>query len=107
MSWDYMEQRRNNVTIVELEDGRNTTIIGIDRENNWMSTIVVSERGVDAHAVEAIGKETDNTGFSRVIIRSDQAAISALLQAEQDEGEDEIDIEERVELTPEKSAVAE
>ena len=33
MSWDYMEQRGKDGRIIEEEDGRNKTILGIDREN--------------------------------------------------------------------------
>ena len=56
MSWDYIEQRGKDGKIIEEEDGRNKTIIGIDRENKWVSAIVVKKKGVDAYAVEAIGK---------------------------------------------------
>ena len=46
----------------------------IDRENKWVSAIVVKRKGVDAYAIEAIGKEIGNSGFNRVIIKSDQEA---------------------------------
>ena len=51
MSWDYMEQRGNDGKVLEEDDRRNKTIIGIDRENKWISAIVGSKKGVDAYAV--------------------------------------------------------
>jgi len=72
MSWDYMEQRGKDGKVLAEEDGRNKTIIGIDRENKWISAIVVKRKGVDAYAIEAIGKGIENSGFSRVIMKSDQ-----------------------------------
>ena len=108
MSWDYMEQRGKDGKVLEEEDGRNKTIIGIGRENKWISAIVVKKKGIDGYAVEAIGKEIDNSGFNRVIIKSDQEpAIRALLQAVKNERGDEMNIEKRVELIPEKSPVGE
>ena len=68
--------------MVDEEDGRNKTIIGIDRENKWISAIVVQKKGVDAYAVSAIGKEIGNSGFNRVIMKSDQEpALRKLLEA--------------------------
>ena len=40
MSWDYREQRGKDGKVIDEEDGRNKTIIGIDRENKWISAIV-------------------------------------------------------------------
>ena len=100
--------KRKDGKVLEEEDGMNKTIIGIDRENKWISVIVVKRKGIDAYAIDAIGKEIDNSGFNRVIIKSDQEpAIRALLQAVKNERGDEMNIEKRVELIPEKSPVGE
>ena len=86
-----MEQRGKDGRIIEDEDGRNKTIIGIDRENKWVSAIVVQKKGLDPYAVEAIGKEIGNSGFNRVIIKSDQEpAIRKLLEAVKNERAEEI-----------------
>jgi len=102
MSWDYMEQRGKDGKIIEEEDGRNKTLIGIDRENKWVSSIVVQKKGLDPYAVEAVGREIGNSGFNRVIVKSDQeASIRKLLEAVKNERAEEI------ELVPEKSPVGE
>ena len=90
--------------MLDEEDGRNETIIGIDRKNKWISAIVGKKKGVDASAIEAIGKEIENSGFNRVIMKPDQEpAIKALLQAVKNERGEEVDIETRAELIPERS----
>ena len=86
MSWDYMEQRGKDGKVLEEDDGRNKTIIGIDREHKWISAIVVKKKGLDAYAVEAIGKEIGNSGFNRAIIKSDQeSSIRKVLEAVKNE----------------------
>ena len=101
-----MEQRGNDGKVLEEGGGTNKTNISIDSENKWISAIVVKKKG--AYAVEAIGKEIDNSGFNRVIMKSDQEpVIRALLQAVKNERGDEVNIEKRAELIPEKSPVGE
>ena len=102
------ERRGKDGRVMEEDDGRNKMIIGIDRENKWVSAIVVQKKGVNAYAVKAIGKEVGNSGFNRIIMKSDQQpAIRALLEAVKNERAEEIDIEEKIEMVPEKSPVAE
>ena len=108
MSWDYMEQRGKDGKIENIEDGRNKTLIGIDRVNKWISAIVVPKKGIDPYAVGAVGREINNSGFNRVIVKSVQEpAIRALLEAVKNERGDELTLESKVEMIPEKSPVAE
>ena len=103
----YGAERKGGKVLAE-EDGRNKAIIGIDRENKWISAIVVKKKGIDAYAIEAIGKEIENSGFNRVIMKSDQEpAIKALLLAVKNERGEEVNIKKRAELIPEKSPVGE
>ena len=102
MSWDYMEQRGKDGKMESIEDGRNKTLIGLDRVNKWISAIVVPKKGVDPYAVEAVGREINNSGFNRVLVKSDQEpAIRALLEAVKNERGDELTLESKVEMIPE------
>lgn len=82
MLWDYMQQRGTDYKVEDIEDGRNKTLIGIYRADVWISAIVVPKKGVDPYTVETVGKEINNSGFNRVLVKSDQEpSASALLAA--------------------------
>ena len=69
MSWNHIEQRGKGGKIVEEEDRMNETIIGIDRENTWISATVVKKKGLDLYATEGPGKERElriQSGYHKV-----------------------------------------
>ena len=97
MSWDYEEQRGKkgvDGTLVDKgEDGRNKTLLGIDRENKWLSAIVVEKKGVNPYAVAAVGREIGNSGFNRILLKSDQEpALLKLLEAVKNERPEDIEM---------------
>ena len=104
MSWDYMDQKGKHEKIIEDDEDMNKAIIEIDRENAWISVVVAETKGVDPYAIGAVGREIENSGFSIIMISSDQEpAMHKLLEAIQHEGSEEIDIEKDVERIPEST----
>ena len=54
-SRDRMQQRGKYGKVMEEDDGRKRTIIGVDRETKWISAIVFKRERIDPSAAEAVG----------------------------------------------------
>ena len=52
-----MKQRGRQARVVEEDDGRNKTTIGIDRQKRYGYMIVVKNEGPDAYAAQAVERE--------------------------------------------------
>ena len=61
MFWDYMEQRGKDGKVMEAEYARNELILNINGENKWISAMAAKTKELDAHAVEAMGKNINNS----------------------------------------------
>ena len=57
-------------------------IVGIDRKKKWYFAHMVPKKGHDAHAIKILCREISISGYSRVILKSDQEpAIRELIAA--------------------------
>ena len=59
-----MEQRGKDGKAEDVENGGNKALIGIDTVNKWISATIAQKKGADPYAVEAVGKEINNSGFN-------------------------------------------
>ena len=73
IGWDYMEQREKDGKFAK-GDMEPKTLVGFDRERKWMTAEVVPHKGVNPYAVKAVSEEIENSGYSRIILKSDQEA---------------------------------
>ena len=79
------------------------TLVMLEGENDWVASIVVPAKGADDYAIEAVGKEIDLSGLTKMSIKSDQEpAILNLIQAVRRERPETIEC-----MTPEESPVGE
>ena len=63
--------------------------------DNWVSAIVVPEKGACDYAIKAVSREIQNAGYNRIIIKSNQEpAIKELLRAVKRERAEKIDLRE-------------
>jgi hypothetical protein len=57
-------------------------LVGIDRRTKWIFAHMVPSKGLDAHAIKMMQREVRLSGYSRMILKSDQEpSILALLEA--------------------------
>ena len=73
--------------------------------DKWTSAFVVPQKGSNEYAINAVAREIQNTGYNRLIIKSDQEpAIKELVNAVKRERAENIELES---FTEEESPVGE
>ena len=81
ISWDYMEQKTKEGKFDEA-DMTKKTLVGIDREAKRHISLVVPHKGENPHAIQATGDELNRSGYSKMILESDQEpSLLKLLEA--------------------------
>ena len=99
MRWDYMgpkskEDKSENIDSLPI-------LVGVDGLK-WKCAHMVPKKGLDPHAIKMVVREIRLSGYSRVIVKSDQEpSILALLEAAKRE------LGEACEIIPEDSRVGE
>ena len=57
-------------------------LVGVDRKSKWVFAHMVPSKGLDPHAVKMMSREIRLSGYSRMVLKSDQEpSILALLEA--------------------------
>ena len=91
IGWDYMEQKTKEGKFAG-EDTKPTTLVRFDRRNKWMIAEVVPNKGLNAYAVKVVSEEIEKSGYSRIIMKSDQEqSILALLRTARAERSESIE----------------
>ena len=81
-----MEQREKDGKFAK-GDMEPKTLGGFDRERKWMTAEVVPHKGVNPYAVKAVSEEIENSGYSRIILKSGQEpSLLALLRTAKTRG---------------------
>ena len=92
IGWDYMEQREKDGKFAK-GDMEPKTLVGFDRKRKWMTAEVVPHKGVNPYAVKAVSEEIENSGYSRIILKSDQEpSLLALLRTAKNERSECIEV---------------
>ena len=69
-------------------------LIGIDRKSKWLFAHMVPKKGHDAHAIKIMSREIRLSGYTSMILKSDQEpAILALLEGAKNERAEAIKLE--------------
>ena len=97
--WDYMGPKSKNDKSEKIESL--PILVGVDGLK-WKCAHMVPSKGLDPHAIKMIVREVKLSGYSRMILKSDQEpSILALLEAVKRE------LGEACEIVPEQSPVGE
>ena len=47
-------------------------LVGVDRKSKWVFAKMAPSKGLDPHAVKMINREITLSGYSRLVLKSDQ-----------------------------------
>ena len=89
ISCDYLVRSKANAE----SEGSMPVIVTIDHDTNWISAHMVEKKGMDAFAVNCLVREIEASGYSRLIIKSDQEnAIKDVVSAARRERAEDIQV---------------
>ena len=89
---DYMRKKTKDAWSQRVQSS--PIIVGVNRKDNGVFAHMAPRRGVDAHAIKMIAREVKLTGYSKLILKSDQVlAIRELIGAVKRESPENIEVQ--------------